>query len=687
MRLSIVKLVFGKELRELLRDRRSLMAMFGIPLLIYPLITVIAGGASIKEAKELSDHPTAGETTRAPIAVIGGEGAPHLLAELSKEGSGLELETPDDPEAALRDGRVRVIVRVPPDDEARELRGEGDPIRITVDRSRMSTSAAERRVNRAITAYEKYVLRERLASHGLDERVLRPVPREVQDRATGDQRLGLILSMVLPILLLLTGMLGAFFPALTATTSEREHGTFETLLVSPVSKTELLVGKASFVLMCAMLTSALNLLSMSLVLWQLLTGVSSDKQLGPLSLSPASLALTYVAAVPTLVAFSALTILVGLVARTFREGSSYATPIMLLPIGAMAVSLGDPTPTPGLLATPVIGTTLIIRAVLTGRATAGAFVIAFVSSALVAGLVLSAAARIFTSESLTNASWEPLSFKGLRGRAKSLRAPRLPAVDEAIALVLATTLLVFYLGAPLLARGIWWVVLGSELLLLVPTLLYARVAKLSFRASFLLERPGPGGVLGALLLGLGLTVLVDLVFVVQSRFAPPPAEYLRLTSQMFAEPLAQNPVSLPIALGLSAGVAEELLYRGPLQVALFRKAQPWVALLVSGLLFAAAHLDVYGFFSRMLLGVIFGVVAWKTRSVVPSMIAHATYDTAQLLGMSMHVRAMGVARVVDEASRPAQMTLEPKLLVAGALALALGTALLAGDAKRQSTKR
>src|SRR6185295_2721597 len=111
------------------------------------------------------------------------------------------------------------------------------------------------------------------------------------DIASADQRFGKLMAMSLPVLLLMTGMLGALFPALNATTTERELGTLETLLVTPAGRMELLVAKGALVLLSGLLTSALNMLSMSLVIWRSLSAFEGS--MGILTINMKALGLTY----------------------------------------------------------------------------------------------------------------------------------------------------------------------------------------------------------------------------------------------------------------------------------------------------------------------------------------------------------------------------------------------------------
>ena len=681
MNLSIVALVFGKELRELTRDRRSLAVMFGVPLVVYPLTLALAGGLGMNRAKELAERPVAGDAvTLTEVAVVNPAAAPRLVEILRGEGSGVSVVWSADPDKDLAEGRVEAILRIPAGEEAALMDGTGEPIAVAVDRSRMNASAAERRIERALSRYESWVVERRLARRGVDKHVLDPVERTVTDTASGAQRMGMLLSIVLPLLLLFTGMLGAFFPALTATTSEREQGTFETLLLSPVRKMELLVGKAAFVLVCALVTSGLNLLSMTLVLWKLATDVALARHTEALSLSAPELALAYLAAVPTLVAFAAMSIIVGLIARNYREGSLLATPVMLLPLASMGISLTDPKASPALLVTPILNTTIIIRDVLTGRGHVGPFVLAFVSSGVFAGLLLSVAARLFSSEKLVNASWEPLTMRGLGlGRGGLSRAPRrLPAIDQGVALVSVSSLLAFYLVSPLMAK--WGLVAAAAFtelgFVLAPTLLFAALAHWRWKETFSLTWPRLPALVAGLCVGLGLIAWVDLLYSLQSAVWRPPAEFLRMSTELFAAPLERHPIALPLVISISAGVCEELLYRGPLQTGLARKLPRGAAVVVAALFFAAAHMDPYGFAVRALIGVALGWLVVETRSIVPSMVAHAAYDGAKLLAAGAAAKTEGAARMVEKATETHGVEWEPTSLAACTALLVVGILLL-----------
>jgi membrane protease YdiL (CAAX protease family) len=482
---------------------------------------------------------------------------------------------------------------------------------------------------------------------------------------------------MLPMMLLLTGMLGAFFPALNATTMERELGTLEALLVTPATKMELLIAKGALVLISGLLTAGVNLLSMSLVLWRSFSLAVRTPE--TLTLNPGALALTYLAAVPTLIFFAAAVMVVGLFARNYREANAYATPVMLLSMVPMLVSITDPKATTGLLLTPTVNTTLIIRDVLGGQATPSAFLLAFLSSSLYAGLMLSLAARLFSTEHLVNPAWEPLSLKGLRHSTRR-RERRLPAVDEALALFALSLLLVLYVSPVWQKWGLLTMVAGNQLLLIAaPALLFAWLGRYRWVETFAWRRPSAGEMAGAALIGVGLVPWINALLALQNQFWPLDPELTRSMAEQFLPALQRRPVLTVVAIGLLAGVCEELLFRGPIQTALTRRLPAWCALGFGGLLFGAAHMYVQGLPLLTLIGVLLGWIVLRGGSIFPAMLLHAVYDMTKLGLSAWAIRAWGPEQMLQLSASPDTAILGPWSEDWTVFALALGAAfLLAG---------
>jgi membrane protease YdiL (CAAX protease family) len=309
----------------------------------------------------------------------------------------------------------------------------------------------------------------------------------------------------------------------------------------------------------------------------------------------------------------------------------------------MALTIADVQITPGLLVTPIANTTLIMRDIFRGQTNLGHLAIASISSFVYAGLLLSVAARLFSNEQLVNPAWEPLSLKGLGGIGRSKaakRPPRLPAIDEAIALFAIFVLLLFYIQPRLLIR----LDLASAMIITQVFLVFGPAAAMAWmgnwrwREAFKLRTPTAGSLAGALLLGVGLAPVAALFTWLQSRFWPP-GEMQKLNSELIEKALRAHPLMIPLVIGVFAGVFEELFFRGAIQSGLLRKARrPFTPILITSIIFAAAHLDIHGMPIRTLLGLVLGWIVYHTGSIFPAMIVHATYNSTQLFIAAWQIR-------------------------------------------------
>ncbi|HMF39118.1 MAG TPA: ABC transporter permease subunit, partial [Polyangia bacterium] len=225
MKLGEVLLVAGKELRETLRDRRTLAVMILFPLVVYPLV-------SLATVQVLAAR--IGRSEKAPARVVIA-GPPALadklrarLAARNRDGSE-EFAFPAGPATAeeVRGGRVdAAVVLASPAGAA-----AGAPsARILFDETQERSRTARERVEKALSAGAE---RDCAAAYAVTAEGVAP------RKAMG----GYLLSKILPLVIIVMVMLGAFHPAIDITAGERERGTLETTLSAPIARASLMTGK------------------------------------------------------------------------------------------------------------------------------------------------------------------------------------------------------------------------------------------------------------------------------------------------------------------------------------------------------------------------------------------------------------------------------------------------------------
>lgn len=386
MRRTVVRLIAKREVRDLLRDRRTLLIVLGLPALLYPAFVVVG----LAFAVSLMDQKTV-------IGVVGREHLPAAKAhpEALLAGAAVSVEADrrwDDPalfvgdqfnpkflkadaaastlvilpvESADRgplDAReVDAILVIPPGVKAGVDGGTKPEIRILGRDGDETSKLAVARVGAVVGRWRERLKEVRFVRRGLpadfDEPVaiIDPDDAKPAETRTADE-LRDVLVKFLPFLLVMWTMAGALHPAIDLTAGEKERGTMETLLISPAGRTEIVAGKFL----------AVWVFSYASALWNLLWMAAGAILLGALLPNPilslSGLGWAALLAAPLAALFSSLALGLGAFARSTKEGQYYLLPLMVmtLPLSMYALTPGLKL-TPVLAAIPVSGLSLILQ--------------------------------------------------------------------------------------------------------------------------------------------------------------------------------------------------------------------------------------------------------------------------------------------------------------------------------------
>ena len=230
--MGLAWVVFGKELRDGLRDRRSIMSVvIGAaltPVLLGGMFTVIAGRG--RDAQDLK------------LPVAGVEYAPAFVDWL-KQQSGVEIvAAPADPEQAVRDRKEDVVLIIEKDFAKNMARGVPAPVKLISDGTRDSSRPKVERAKALVTGYSDQLTALRLIARGVAPSIAMPLRVEDVEISSAQERLAGVLN-ILPLMLVLAALTGGMQIAIDTTAGERERGSLEPLLLSPVPRLALAVGK------------------------------------------------------------------------------------------------------------------------------------------------------------------------------------------------------------------------------------------------------------------------------------------------------------------------------------------------------------------------------------------------------------------------------------------------------------
>jgi len=683
MRWSIIRLIWLRELRDQLRDRRTLFMIAVLPVLLYPVLgfavlkfatSFVAAPSSVGIAHGteclgfpsrtppsagLSPVPDLAWLTALPVPA-GGPGldalagaaalaqAAHLRLDYpllvnGRPGAGEDGHAPapsgllaeanvrlvflaDDGRVALQSKQVDVVLVAVPDFWQHLENGDRPEVRLRGREGDDHSRQAAQRLYPGLVRWKKLVTEVRLVRHSLpgdfDDplAIVDPASNKAAGAAAAETLLGLLVR-VFPFMLVMWSLAGALYPAVDVCAGEKERGTMETLLISPAGREEIVLGKFLTIWVFSAGTAVLNLVSMGLSTWQF------KEQLPHGALSLAAVAWCVLLVLPLSAFFSAVSLAIGAYARSSKEGQYYLMPLFLVTMPLIFLTLA-----PGVelnqfySMVPVTGVALLMQRLMTSAGLEQVpwlyFGPVLAPVALYSWLALRWAIDQFQREEVLFREAERLDV-GLWVRRLFRRKEPTPTAGQALfcfAALLALSWLSFGLGG-----GMTLLVRNAIVLLAfvaAPTLLMALMLTTRPRRTLGLCRPRAVYVLVAVL----LVPLAELAHFVMSQF-PALMVLLRDRITWIETARLQDGGGHPgpwweymLVLAVLPGVCKEIAFRGFILTGLRRRFPAWTAILLSGFLYAVFHMNVFMLAPAFLLGAVLGVLAFRSGSVLPGMV-------------------------------------------------------------------
>ncbi|EGL83082.1 Na(+) extrusion ABC transporter permease protein [Caldalkalibacillus thermarum TA2.A1] len=247
--------IFKKEMTDLFRDRKTWMTSILLPVVLYPAIMFLIGfimQSTVENAQ--SDIPI---TINDPSGII--------EAHLSQHNVFRILPPKDDVEQAIRQGEIRFHVEVDPHFESQLANMESGSIIIYYDRSNSNSEIAYAVLREMLAQKSTQLLEERLAALGLSDAAIQPLEIKDVSVAPEGQEIGSFLSFIIPLFLLISCISGGLPASTDLVAGEKERGTLEALITTPVGGGPIMTGKLLTVTVMSFLSAILTFLSLILV--------------------------------------------------------------------------------------------------------------------------------------------------------------------------------------------------------------------------------------------------------------------------------------------------------------------------------------------------------------------------------------------------------------------------------------
>lgn len=381
--------VFWKEVRENLRDRRTVLNTLLTGPLFAPLVFALLINAMVTRELDKAEKPL-------PVPVVGAAHAPNLIAALKQQGAEIK-DAPADPERAVREQDADLVLRIAPSYAEAWRKGEPAQVELIYDQSQRDANGSVARLRGMLESYGQRTGALRLVARGLSPGMTKPIVVASRDQSTAQARSGNLFGM-LPYFFILGAFIGGMALAIDTTAGERERQSLEPLLANPVSRSRILLGKLGATSVFAVTTLLLSIAAFSVAAQFMPT----DRLGIRLEIGPRFALLTLFAALPLVVLLATLQTLAAAFAKSFREAQTYLSLLMFVPaVPTMMLSFFPLKTQAWMYAVPLMGQQVAITRLMRGDvvtpAQLGLCFVCTAAAALVAYLVT---ARVYQSERL-----------------------------------------------------------------------------------------------------------------------------------------------------------------------------------------------------------------------------------------------------------------------------------------------
>ena len=664
MRWSNIKWIFLREIRDQLRDRRTIFAILVLPVLMYPLM----GMMFLQITQFVQEHPTkilltGTDFLPADPPLLEGDNFSSVysdqqdrsLLELTIEPRsrpGVESGTAET-EKLIQSGKYNLVVDFPEDfsrqleqfykqvDVARNSQEDGPKVvipspQIYVDSTDDKSGIALRRVQKVLRQWREEIIERVFTAGNMPLAASRPFELAEVDVAREESRRVAVWSQLVPYLILLWSLVGAFYPAIDLCAGEKERGTMETLLSSPAGRGEIVAGKLLTIMSFSSTTSLLNLASIGF------TGLFITTQMASVSpdvsqqfSAPPWITLLWmlVILIPVSLFFSGLTLAVASFARSTKEGQYYLAPLMLISLPLLTLTmLPSVDLTLGTSLIPITGAMLLLEALLEAE-----YALALQYALPVLGMTFFCcflsirwAIYQFNSESVLFRDSERWSLR-LWLRQLVRQRGDYPGMGAALTCALVILVLRFFANFIVPSSENWQSFFSFNIVAQVLTIALPAMAL----AVFLSRRPGR-----ALRLSVPPLGMLPLVILLAACLHPAMVMLGEWIQQLY--PLSPASVQMQekmaglfegapllavfLFVAVTPAICEELAFRGFIQTSLEQRLKPITAILLTSFFFAVTHGILQQSLNAFFGGIVIGLIAWRTGSLLPCMLYHLTHN-------------------------------------------------------------
>ena len=629
MNRKIIFTLLKKELTDIFRDTKTIIIMVIVPLILYPLVflgSMLLTSSLLRESTVKTYNVAIVKTTTENTQNIRG-----LLEEaLLKHEYHFHIEEispSENYERFIRDGKFDAVI------SPENVENDYPDITIYSLTSSNKSSTARSMVDVVFNDYSDDIIEERLKDAVDDYETLKEEPFKIikEDYSSKEETTGMMIGYIMPFMMIISVLMGAFTVAIDISVGEKERGTLETLITLPISNTQMMISKFLAVTIFALFSVAINILSFAFMGIFIFNSMQfAETFIGDFKFTQfiPSILLMAVLLVLFTMFVSSVCLCVDFMAKSVKEANNLTTPLMLiLMTGAGMAVLPGVKLNFGLALVPILNVSLLIKELFMLNFDITLIAAVFAATIIHTTIAIYIMTKVFSSENI-------LFGEGLRSvrifeKRANMPKDQIPGVGD-IVMVFALMFLIsnFAGGFVVLKFGFIGYAFSQLIIFLVPVL-YAWYMRADMKNVFSLEAPGIKEMVGVLFFVSGSYVFNTVLVSILYNAFPVIARDNDMLSGVVS---SAGFIPALLVIGLMPAIAEEAAFRGFLYGTLKNKRIPILAtMVITAVVFAAYHLNLLQFIYVTLMGLLMSYMIYNSKSIFVTAFFHLLNNSFSVL--------------------------------------------------------
>ena len=610
-----LKTLYKKEIMDVLRDKKTILTMVVLPVILYPLLFLI-----IMQVVSMISQSQQERTYYVAYSNVADDDRMALNDWIKGKNDKLEYKIEevesDDPDKDMDDENIDAYITT-------SIAGEQVTYEIHYLSAVTNSNTVEGMLKEEIESYAKHIAEQNAKASGLDvQAVLYPVVSKLKDQSSSESSIGSILGGIIPFLMITAILMGSMYPAIDATAGEKERGTLETLLTLPVGNMELIMSKFLSVATISVVSVFINTLSMggvAVYMFATIKSLTEGAEEFNLSTFIPAILISIVCVIAFALFMSAVVMCVCAFAKSFKEANNYVTPVTLVVMLTGYIGfIPNIELTSKTALIPVANICLLMKALLVFKYDFSLIMIVLFSNIIYAFIAVWFLSRIYNSESILFG--ESLSGIKLFERRKNIKKGSIPSIQEGLLILVVALLLMVYIGGIMsLDNPVFGVVIPQIFIGLLP-LCAAIYIKADIKGVFGLRLPKLKQLVGSFILIIGSSSAVLIIANILAYLLP---GQNKAVTTGFEDILDGIPfVGALMLIALMPAVCEEFMFRGYLLTAFKNKMRLGYAVIIVSVLFGISHMSLIRLLPTALLGIALAYAFHQSGSVICSGLMH-----------------------------------------------------------------